>query len=271
VVRRPSSTLVMLVGGVLAVAAGTWFTLVPQPGSGSGGTPAGRLERVRSRLDRLTLTLPPTDPRVQYRDPPGAHIRGLEDSDPAIRSYSAWQLKDGEPTKEALVPLSRCLQDPDGEVRKAAAAALGEYAHLPPRVAYDLRRLVQADPSLPVSVRALWAVAGRRVPGVLEDAIDLFQTRGGNNPTGERSSPTTVLDAIARESPEGYRYLSGLCANQDPEMRRAAVMMMPTCREAWPEVGRYLEFLPGIEGLLQDPDSRVRSNAVWALKRLEVR
>lgn len=269
---------VVAVLGVLAAAAGTWFTFASPESKPAPVRPAEETvpRRVRSRTatpDRRGERPPPPplrpdDPRARYRDSPADHAPGLADPDPKVRSFSAWKLKVLDPTAGALRPLVRCLKDPDLEVRDAAVSALGEYRDLPPDVVADLVAMIGNDD--PTGFRACWAAAGRGNADFLGEAIKLHRKRG-LSATREKSPPTSTLEAIAMESPEGYAFLKELLADPKPEVRRAALIEIPTCCELWKEARADPERLPLLRAALDDPEPRVREVAAWALERLRER
>jgi hypothetical protein len=133
--RRPSTAGVMVLGGLLAAAAGSWFTFTREGDRAVETGAAGPPPRSVPRMDRHG---PPTEERKGPPAPANAGsggrtgppstnpVAGLADPSPTVRVSSAWRLKARGPTEDALQPLARCLKDLDAEVRTAAAAAHGD-------------------------------------------------------------------------------------------------------------------------------------------------
>ena len=218
-------------------------------------------QRRHAILDQL-LELAEDNPELDFH---AVFLIALEDPDPALRRQSIeglWERQD----RGLIPPLARLLrEDPDTEVRAAAALALGrfvlrgEFGELRPRdrvaVAEALGAVVR-DAAGPAEVRAraleaLGACSEPWVRGLIQDAYD----------DGDDRIVVSALHAMGR-SADSY-WLPTLfdeLQNLDPRVRYEAAGALGEIEDA--------EAVPYLVETLDDEDQEVQEAAFQALGQI---
>lgn len=223
--------------------------------------------------------------------------RNLDSVDPAIRlaAVQAMGVSNGPDRRPAIVAVTRALDDPDAQVRRAAAVALmplfgapdirGELDDDVPAVAASLLRHLDDDaPEVRgATVRTLGALAvprslpsnpsglygpppGWRIPRVGPDparVVPALKTRLLDRNAGVRHDALIALARLIPDAGEARRFLIELADSEAaPELRGLAL------RSLW-ETGPGWSGDPEVVGvlvkMLRDPNMAVRSTAESAL------
>lgn len=181
-----------------------------------------------------------------------------------VREVVAKQLGDQpvDSAREAL--LVAALYDVRDEVRLAACEALG--AHDPTAVVATLRQVLQAEPNPLVRAAALRSVGRARVPGATPLVREgLAAHERPDAPLLRAAALDALAELVDPGSPDGDRLLElvlpFLDREREPEARVRARAVLTYERMT----RRRVESRRVIEGMLEDPDVRVRSACVAAL------
>lgn len=190
--------------------------------------------------------------------------RAMHDPDPSVRRQAIENLWECEDPKLIQPLLDALRDDPEAEVRSAAATALGAFVYLGEveELALDLLmdlehgllRATEQDPVEEVRRKGLESLgysSNEAVPALIERAYD----------SGGPEGVVTALRAMGRSANDRWRdHVLAELLNPDPLVRVEAVQAAGELelREATSEL---LE-------LLEDVDSRVRWAAIWSLGQL---
>jgi hypothetical protein len=220
--------------------------------------PSLPVERRRTVLEQLTA-LSEDNPELDFD---AVHLNALEDADAVVRRLGIEGLWERE-SRDVIEPLMRLVRDdPDTEVRSAAAMALGrfvllgEFGDLRPRdqvaVTDTLRAVVTDYRETPdVRARALESVGASSQPwarDLIEDAYSSGDDRmiaGALHAMG-RSADTYWLPTLIQELQSG-----------DPVLRFEAAGALGAIEEE--------EAVPHLAEILDDEDTEVQEAAIQAL------
>lgn len=220
--------------------------------------PSLPVERRRTVLEQLTA-LAEDDPELDFDV---VHLNALDDADAVVRRLGIEGLWERE-GRDVIEPLMRLVRDdPDTEVRSAAAMALGrfvllgEFGDLRPRdqvrVTDTLRAVVTDYRETPdVRARALESVGASSQPWareLIEDAYGSGDDRmiaGALHAMG-RSADTYWLPTLIQELQSG-----------DPALRFEAAGALGAIEEE--------EAVPHLAEVLDDEDTEVQEAAIQAL------
>ena len=172
-----------------------------------------------------------------------------KDSDLGVREMAAWSLADANDGSAGVSEaLSAALRDPNVEIRRTAAWALGNSGS---RSAVDALVAAFGDSDRSVRKRAIWAI--------------------GN--VGPRQAPKALVDLLKDKDPE-VRELAAWALYQieDPSAAPAldAALRTETSKDLQMSYIRALAALgeksvDALRGLLESPDSKIKTMAVRAL------
>lgn len=174
------------------------------------------------------------------------------DPDAEVRKVAAWALGQIEDRAATSALVQAMASDRSVEVRRTATWALGQIED-PAAVDGLVRAMRDSDPEVrKTAVWALGQIEDRRAVAPLTEAL-----REGD--VEVRRDAAWALGQI--EAREAVPALSAALRDGDREVRETAVWALGEIEDP--------SAVPALSGVLRDSDPRVRSQAVWALGQIE--
>jgi HEAT repeat protein len=188
----------------------------------------------------------------------------MQDEDPRVRLSAIRILWEYE-TDDLIPAFQKILEsDPDGEVRAAAAAALGQFVYkgeieeLSPIILHELEdhlfKAIAKDKDVQVQQRALESLSYSsrdEIPPLIEKAFS----------TGDRDWMATALIAMGRSVDKRWQdEVLSMLDNKIPVLRAEAARAAGELELA--------ESVPSLVELSEDADDDVRMAAIWSLSQI---
>ena len=195
-----------------------------------------------------------TDPPQDAR---GAVLAGLvaalDDPDSEVRNAAAHALGEMQDTAAVLALMRALTEDRDAEVRATAAYSLGQLESR--RAVPALGQALSRDPAAEVRNRAAWAL------GQIEDAtaVDALVAGLGDDDAEVRNRVAWALGQI--ESPAAVPGLVGALRDPVPGVRERAAWALGQIESP--------DAIDGLMGALGDESADVRRYVLWALYQIE--
>jgi HEAT repeat protein len=191
-----------------------------------------------------------------------AMLLQLKHKNPELRSFAAARLCEIGPKASRAVPalLNAALNDEQGEVREIAMLAIGEMGNAAASCVPALIAEMKKKDRLRYQIIVALGKIGGGAKAAVNDLLDILKDK-----TADRVETDKALEAlisIAKGAPETISIFRGNLKVGDPDARTWNMAVLSNIGECASAA------LPDIIKMLEDNNSEIRANAVWAVYRI---